>query len=136
MTTLAAVRDGLEARLKTIPGLRVYPYVPESADFPAAIIQPPTIPDYSIDHGLSNLEIEIEIALLVPATVNRQQLDLYELLEHGSGSVFAAIEADSSLGGLDADAHVRSARPLGLQEIGAVKCYGAVVTIQVFLGDA
>jgi len=133
MTTLAEVRDGLHARLDTIDGLRVYAHVPDSAEFPAALIQPPTISDYSMDLGLAHFEYEIEIALLVPATVDRQQLDLYALLERAPGSVVAAIEADSSLGGLDVDAHARSARPLGLQEIGGIKCYGAAVTVQVFI---
>jgi hypothetical protein len=134
MTTLAEVRDGLATRIDSIDGLRVYKLIPDSADFPAALIQPPTIPDYRSDLALGHFEAEIEIALLVPAAADRQQLDLYVLLERGPGSVFAAIEEDRSLGGLDVDVHARSARPLGLQEIGGVKCYGAAVTVQVFLG--
>jgi len=110
VTTPAETRDGLEARLRTIDGLRVVPYVPDDVGgYPAAVVFPPTNADYRDDQGMGSFTVEFIVILFVPATVDRQQLGFYELLDRtGSSSVFAAIEADRTLGGLDVDARVAS----------------------------
>src|SRR5678816_746112 len=135
MTTLAEVRDGLETRLNTISGLRVYDYVPDNAFYPAAVVFPPTIIDYRSDLSIRSFVVRFVIMLMVPATIDRQQLDLYALIDRtGSGSVFAAIEADRKLGGLNVDARVLSAQdPLDLNELAGSKVYQRAVTVEVYV---
>jgi hypothetical protein len=134
--TLAQVRDGLEARLNTISGLRVYDYIPEDvAGYPAAVIFPPTNADYSNDLNLGSYTVEFVVMLLVPATIDRNQLDLYALMDRdGAGSVFATIEADRKLGGLDVDARViRATDPLSQAQMASTQVYQRAVTIQAII---
>jgi hypothetical protein len=134
MTTLAQVRDGLEARLDTIEGLRVYDHVPDNPFYPAAIIFPPTAIDYRNDLSQRTFVVRFMVMLMVPAAIDRQQLDLYPLLDRGPGSVFAAIEADRKLGGLDVDARVVSAQdPLDLADLAGTKVYQRAVIVEVYV---
>lgn len=132
MTSLAAVRDGLEARLKTIGGLHVTDYVPDDvAALPAAFIFPPTNTDYSDDLGMGSFTVTFIVMLLVPATVDRQQLDLYALLDRtGPKSIYAVIMADKTLGGLNVDCQVvDAADPLDRGLMAATQVYQRAVTI-------
>lgn len=136
MTTLAQVRDGLEARLDTIDGLRVTGYVPDDlGGYPAALIFPPTNTDYSDDHGTGSFTVELVVMLLVPANIDRKQLDLYALLDRtGSSSVYAALEADRTLGGLDVDARVRDASdPLDRAQMAGTQVFQRAVTVSVIV---
>jgi len=135
MTTLAQVRDGLAARLDTINGLRVYDYMPGNTHYPAAVIFPPIHNDYRDDEGSGSYTTQWIVILFVPATVDRQQLDLYALLDRtGSGSIFAAVEADRKLGGLEVDARVVSAQdPLDLGEMAGAKVYQRAVVVEVIV---
>jgi len=135
MTTLAQVRDGLKTRLDTIDGLRVYDHVPGDANFPAAIIYPPTIADYRSDLGEGAVEASFTVGLFVPVTLARQANNLYPFIERtGAQSVFATVEADRDLGFADVDAHAVSVEQLELTEIGGKSCVGVAVTVQIFAG--
>ena len=135
MTTLALVRDGLETRLNTIDGLRVVPYPSDDVPgYPAAIIVPPVMADYRMDFGVGSFTVEFVILLIVPSNVDRKQLDLYDLLDRGPGSVFAAIEADKQLGGLQAQATVVSAAdPLDRAQMASTQVYQRAVTVSVIV---
>jgi len=135
MTTLAQVRDGLEARLDTIDGLRVYKHVPGDAHYPAAVVFPPTHADYRDDLGAGSYTHQWIVMLFVPATVDRQQLDLYDFLDRtGPSSIFAVVEADRTLGGLNVDARVMSAQdPLDLGEMAGAQVYQRAVVIEVIV---
>ncbi len=136
MTTLAQVRDGLEARLNTITGLRVVDHVPgDVPGYPAAVIYPPVNADFRDDLGMGGFTVEIVVLLMVPATVDRRQLDLYALLDRaGPGSVFAAVETDRTLGGLNVDARVVSAvDPLDLAQMASTQVYQRAVTVSVLV---
>lgn len=136
MTTLAQVRDGLETRLKTIAGLRVVDYVPDDvAGYPTALIFPPTNADYSDDFGAGGFTVELVIMLLVPASIDRKQLDLYALLDRsGASSIYAAVEADRSLGGLNVDARViGAADPLDRSRMAGTNVFQRAVTVSVIV---
>jgi hypothetical protein len=136
MTSLAQVRDGLKARLDTIAGLRVYSYIPEDvAGYPVAIIFPPTNADYSNDLDLGSYTVEFVVMLLVPATIDRNQLDLYALMDRdGASSIFATIEADRKLGNLSVDARViRASDPLSQAQMASTQVYQRAVTVQVIV---
>lgn len=136
MTTLAQVRDGLEARIDTITGLRVRDYIPDDvAGFPAALIYPPTNVDYSDDHGAGSFTVEFVIVLLVPANIDRKQLDLYALLDRtGASSIYAAVEADRTLGGLNVDCRVVAASdPLDRAEMATTQVFQRSITVQAIV---
>jgi hypothetical protein len=133
MTTLAAVRDGLMARLDTIAGLNVTEYVPEDAvALPAAFIYPPTHADYGDDLGLGSFTVEFTVMLMAPATIDRQQLTLYELMDRtGPRSIFAAVDADRTLGGLNVDCQVVSASdPLDIGVMANSRIYQRSVIVR------
>jgi hypothetical protein len=136
MTTLDEVRDGLEARLRTINGLRVTSYVPDNlGGYPAAVIFPPTNADYRDDQGDGSFTVEFVVMLLVPANIDRKQLDLYALLDRaGPSSVYAAVEADRTLGGLDVDARVTEASdPLDRAQMAGTQVFQRAVTVQAIV---
>lgn len=135
MTTLAQVRDGLEARIDTITGLRVYDYVPDNTHFPAAVIFPPTNTDYRDDLGMGGFTVRFVVMLFVPAALDRKQLDLYALMDRtGAQSVFAAVEGDRTLGGLNVDCRVVSAAdPLDMGEMASTKVYQRAVVVEALV---
>lgn len=136
MTTLADVRDALEARLKTLPdiGGRVYDYIPDDVNYPAAIIRPPLIPEYRADLGEGHLEAVFPILLLVERNVDRKQLELYPFIERtGAKSIFRLIADTPGLGITGV-----SANPLGVDDfdtstIGLTNLFGRTVNISVFV---
>ena len=136
MTTLTQTQSGLETRLRTIAGLEVSGYAPDAATPPAAIVQLPTAEQYRIDLAEDTFNPTWEIVVVVTAEHPQAQLDLLPYLDRtGTKSVFAAINGDRSLGGLDVDANVLSARQLGKVEIAGTVYYGAAVTVQVLVGN-
>jgi hypothetical protein len=82
--------------------------------------------------------VEFVVMLLVPAAIDRQQLRLYDLLDRtGPKSVYAAVEADRSLGGLDVDAWVVSATdPLDRTAMASTQVFQRAVTIHVIVSAA
>lgn len=134
MTTLGEARDGLEAVLDGIGGLRVYDYVPDDLHPPAAVILPPTVPAYRDDLGDGSVSVTFPVLLLVAANVDRKQLDLYELIERtGPRSLFAAVQADRTLGGLDVDADVVNVEDFDTERFGLTNYYGRVVNVAVIV---
>lgn len=108
MSTLTEIVDGLADRLKTIAAFdnNVLTVVRRPADFPAAIILPPVIPDYGLALDGEGGDFVIPVDLVVGAAEAEQQTSLWPFLDwSGTSSVYAAIQADRTLGGLDVDAH-------------------------------
>jgi hypothetical protein len=133
VTTLAQVRDGLEERLNTIDGLRVYNLIPDDAAYPAATIALTAVEYTSLNIGASRRAI-FEVSLFVPRNIDRKQLELYELVDNGPRSVFAAILADRTLGGLNVNANpVGGPVVLDTNQIGLTHLYGRAVNINVFV---
>lgn len=99
--TLQQIADGLETRLATITGLRVYDHVPDVFAPPCSFILPGSI-DYWGDFSGGNPEVEVVVTVVVGRTSDRAaQKSLYTYMSYsGSSSIRAAIEADRSLGGV------------------------------------
>lgn len=136
MTTLADVRNRLEAQLSTIDGLRVVPYVPDDLPgYPAAVVFPPVNADYSDDLGSGSFTVTFIVMLFVAANIDRKQLDLYDLLDRsGPSSVYAALEADRTLGGLAVDCRVVDAvDPLDRAQMAGTQVFQRAVTVQAIV---
>lgn len=136
MTTLTQVRNKLEARLDTIDGLQVIPYVPDDIPgYPAAVVFPPVNADYSDDLGAGSFTVTFIVMLFVAANIDRKQLDLYDLLDRsGPSSVYAALEADRTLGGLAVDCRVvDAADPLDRAQMAGTQVFQRAVTVQAIV---
>lgn len=95
------IADGLEARLRTITGLRVYDHVPDSFATPCAFILPDTIAYWGAFAG-GNVSQTFTVTTVVGRTSDRAaQRALYTYTAYdGASSIRAAIEADRTLGGV------------------------------------
>jgi hypothetical protein len=134
VTTLAEVVEGLRVTIDTIPDLRVYDYVPGDANFPAAIVNPPTITDYHDDLDVGGFQAFFGIDVLVDIALDRKQLQLYPFIERtGASSIFATLKGQD-LGFADVSVHVVGLEPLEQVEIGGKRCIGSRITVQVFAG--
>lgn len=136
MTTLLDVLGGLRGRLETVEGLNVVDYVPDDiASFPAAVIFPPTNADYNDTLNDGSFTVTFVVLLMVPSTVDRQQLVMYELLDKsGPRSVYAAVMSDRTLDGLDVDCRVMDAAdPLDRGLMATSQIYHRAVTVQAIV---
>lgn len=99
--TLQQIADGIETRLATVTGLRVFDHVPDLFATPCSFVLPGSIA-YWGDFAGGNAEVEVVITVVVGRTSDRAaQKSLYTYMSYsGAGSIRAAIEADRTLGGV------------------------------------
>lgn len=132
MPTIADIMRGIEARLETIPGLRVSDVTPDQINPPAAIVGVPPIPAYHATMARGRMTVEPTVTVLVSAAIDRVgQLALAEYANPtGAKSIAAAIEGDRTLGKVVEDCIVTSFRPLGLEDVGVIGYYGGEWTLR------
>jgi hypothetical protein len=133
MRTLEQVALGLEARLETIQGLRPSEFVPSKITPPAAIVALAEVPNYRVALSGVKFDVNMTVTILVSAAFDRVgQMNLLAYADRvGEKSVFAAVEADRTLGGAADDCQVTGFRPLGLEEVGLLQYYGGVFSLRV-----
>ena len=107
MSQVGDVRDGLVDALDTIDGLNVAKWIGQSIRVPMAVVGWPTVTyDEAMQRGLDTWTIPVQI--FVGLADNRSAVLKLESYMDGSGatSVKAAIEADTTLGGVCDDVRV------------------------------
>lgn len=131
MTALLDVRDGLAARLDTISGFQAYTRI-TAFNLPCALVLPPTS-DYRGDLGLGSYIARFDVPVFVASSAEEPLDNLLVHLDPANArSVFAAIEADPTLGGLDVTTLAVSAgRMLNEVEFALYRAYGQFVQIEV-----
>jgi hypothetical protein len=99
--TLAQIADGLETRLATITGLRVFDHIPDVFAPPCAFVMPENV-QYWQGFAGGNAEHAYTVTVIVGRTSERaSQKTLYAFMNYsGDTSIRAAIEADRTLGGV------------------------------------
>jgi hypothetical protein len=132
--SLAAVWDGLIARLNTINGLRVYETPPESApELPAAILtQGEPFASYEQVMGAADVRYSFEVLLLVRSADEAQawsDLEPY-LCPAGGSSVKAAV--DGTLGGNADWARVTRVASAGRTAYRRIPYWGATFQVEVY----
>jgi len=107
--TITAIRDGLEANLETISGLRGYSEIPENPSIPAAVVTLNTIEyDQAYQKGLALYNFSISVIVgRFNARSTQQKLNDYAD-NTGADSIKTAIESDKTLGGSAFDVVVTS----------------------------
>lgn len=136
---VAAVRDGLKVRLATVDGLRAYDTIPDSIAVPAAVVVPdePFI-DYLVAMQGGSVQLNFRVTLLTSRSSSRSGQDLLDdLLSAGTGetrSVFDAIRADKTLGGVVADTIPFEAGDYGMTDIEGQQYMKADIRVRVHAG--
>lgn len=134
---IAAQRDGIKTRLATISGLIVHDTGVDSITPPAAVILPDA--DFPVDFhqsfGSGLTQVPWQIVLLVGRdTVQASQDLLDSYLGSGTGqtkSIFDALNADQTLGGVAEHLKVSGWDSYGRAEWGGVTYLSAVVHLVV-----
>jgi hypothetical protein len=106
---------------------------PDQITPPQAIIGIPPIESYHATMRRGRMTIEPVVYVLVSAALDRTGQERLAGYADPAGptSVVSAIYADKTLGGVAEDVFVRSFRPLGLEEVGAIGYYGGVWETQI-----
>ena len=130
--TLATVRTGLQTRLATISGLRVYDVWPDQINPPAAIVKPLRLVPHTTFASRGSMFFEVVLALQI-ATLERGQNALDPYLDFsGSQSLVAAIEGDTTLGGAAEDIVINEVTDYGVIKIDDIDYIGARLEMEVF----
>lgn len=132
MTSLSSLRSGLATRLATISGLRSSATIPDNPAPPIAVVMPGRI-SYDQSFGRGSDEYTFTIMLIVGRVADRASqtnLDAY-CASSGSASVKAAIEGDSTLGGVAMDCRVTQMTNQGSLAIGDITYHTAEFEVVV-----
>jgi len=99
--SLIEIADGLETRLATVSGLRVFNHVPDVFAPPCAFVMPDSV-QYWRGFAGGNIEYAYTVTVIVGRTNERSsQRSLYNYISFdGDLSIRAAIEGDRTLGGI------------------------------------
>lgn len=131
--TLGAIMTALQVRLATISGLQAFDYAPDDPVIPCAFPLVPAIPDYRATMARAKYILPMRVVVLTGAQLDR--VGQHRLAEYasqtGASSIRAAIEADTTLGGIADDTIVDSFNPDGLVDVGLVGYYGGVFHCRV-----
>lgn len=103
---LASIRAGLGANLRTVTGLRVYPYVTGQEQYPAAVVVPddPWIDrDEAMGRGLVLTRWRVDVLVRTPST-ERAQIDTETFV----GTVVDGLLSDRTAGTTGADLKVET----------------------------
>lgn len=134
---LTEVREALAAALVAaeIPGLTVYPFMPDLITAPAAAVTPAPgdFLTYSTSYDSHDLTLDVNVFVQrgQPQS-SSEQLDSF-LDEDGATSIVAAVKADQTLGGVVDNATVTGARNWGIYDFGNVSYLAAVITVEILL---
>lgn len=132
MTSMSTLRTGLANRLATISGLRSSATIPDNPQPPIAVVMPSRI-TYDQAFGRGSDEYEFTVLVIVGRVVDRTSqtnLDAY-CASSGSASVKAAIEGDTTLGGVAEDCQVTAMTSQGSLSIGDVTYHTAEFSVTV-----
>lgn len=136
--TITQVRDGLKTRLATITGLETFARTPGGGvEPPLAVVYPSPQNPYQYGQAMDGSSDDaVFVVKLAVAGVESEDaetaLDAY-LAHSGASSVFAAIEAGTTLGGIVAFARVESVSSYGEIVIGGQSYFGAELLVSVAL---
>lgn len=132
MSDITAMAQGIANNLATISGIRTYAEIPDNPNLPAAVVSLNSISyDQAFQGGL--VEYNFAVTVIVSrATERRAQQRVHDLVQTGTGSVKAAIESDTTLGGSAIDARVTEMANITSASIGEIDYLTAdfVVTVR------
>lgn len=131
MATISAIRDGLKARLDTIPGLRASAKWPGQIMVPAAVVtNGETRFDVTMD-GLDDFTMSIVVLVQnVLERIGQDNTDAYRS-PSGASSIAVAVHGDPTLGGVVHYSRVVSAGPDRIISYAGVDYFGCEFTVEI-----
>lgn len=129
----SAVRQALAATLSSIPGLNTYAEYAEQITPPAAIILPVqgTFITYATMDGAQDLSLRAVICVArSDSSAGQALLDPF-LATSGTQSVFAALQADPTLGGAVDYANLTEVASMGPMAVGTIDYMAAHLIVNV-----
>jgi hypothetical protein len=132
MATIANIRTALAAAM-TMDGLSTEAYVRDVADVPVAMVGGPDPIEYDKTFGRGHDDYTFPIMIFASRVSDeeaQETLDAY-IDPYGASSLKAAIESDSTLGGVVHDLRVTGTQEYGPQDINGILYLGAVLIVQV-----
>lgn len=136
MSRLTEVREALAATIVAgeIPGLTVYAYMPDVINAPAAVVMPGPGDFYTFKTSFDSSDVTLEVWLMVQRGQDQQSSnDLDDLMSEDGPSVYAAIAANHTLGGVVDDAEVTVARSWGTYSVGSLSYLAARLAVEIML---
>lgn len=133
MGKIATIREALATAVATIPGLQAEAYVRDIANVPVAMVGGPDPVEYDKTFGRGHDDMTFPIMIFssrVSDEEAQETLDAY-IDPYGASSLKAAIESDSTLGGVVEDLRVTGTQEYGPQDINGVTYLGAVLLVSV-----
>jgi len=140
---LVALRQGLADQITDVTGIRCYPVVPDVPEFPCITIDPGN-PYIDLNGSFSGVNgtkctVNLSVSIYVSAASGWRdaQLQLDRLLSSGltpDRCIYAAIEADRTIGGLVASTVVNQVNGLGrelIQTDQGVQAYTAQLDVEI-----
>lgn len=132
---VSTVRNGLKARLDTIPEITAYARPPKSVNLPAAVVRPAPGGAISFDATMADGSHTLVFIVTVLVTdeiedLGQEQLDDY-LATTGTKSVRAAVETDDTLGGVVHYSRVSGVTDYGEIEYAGLSYIGADFLVEV-----
>ena len=130
---VTTVRRALETNLNGVSGLVCYDFIPDKPEPPCAIV----IPDepFAIPESMARciFTYRFRVLVLVSTSVDetaQNALDGY-LASSGTGSVFAALESDKTLGGSAQNSTVSQITTYGFVPWNDLRYWGAELAVNV-----
>lgn len=134
MASVTELRRGLRDRLQTIPGLHAYATAPGQINVPAAVVTPAQdLLEFDATMGRGSDEFRLLVTVYAARADDELGQDTLDAFLEGSGasSVKAAVEAESSLGGVCDFAVVSRARNYGEYEYAGISYFGVELVVEV-----
>lgn len=136
MATIPAIRQALATQIHAqIPSLRSAPVVPGQVSPPVAVVRPSrsVVIEYEQSFGPGAMNVYFDVVLLAAAGSDRASQNLLDsfLATSGSTSVYAAVQADPTLGGIVSYAAVTRAQGYGMMEWAAVEYLSSTLIVEV-----
>lgn len=144
MSTFAEAKDALATVLGRLVGtnpdgtpasVTVYPRLPGQIVVPAAVIAPGTGSFLSYRTSNTSHDLNLDVTLFVQRGQDRSTTDKLDafIADTGNLSVYAAVDADPTLGGVVDSAAVKEAKDWGVWTFGEISYLGVIFSVEVFL---
>lgn len=135
MSTVADLRNGLVTALSFVPDLNTYSAEPGQLTPPAAVVLTPTIEYHRSFNSTDALkQYDFRIYVLVAQGLLDEAAHTLDTFADPTStwSIRAALEADTTLGGVCESLIVTSFRPLNAEEVASLQYWGGSFDVTVF----
>lgn len=135
LATVLGRLTGVVGPANTPVTVTVYPRLPGQINVPAAVIAPGGGSFLTYRSSNFSHDLTLDVTLFVQRGQDRSATDLLDLFlaDTGDLSVYAAVDADSTLGGEVDDARVVQAKDWGVWTFGEISYLGVIFTVEVLL---